>query len=112
MEESGAIGALRVAGDVATAAIALAGLILVFIGAIATSFDSYQKTEQAAVRRRYQRRAWFSFVGFVLAVISAALAILGKWLGIQCAALASIWVLFLGLIWVLIAAATMVTEIK
>ena len=72
------MGALRVAGDVATAAVALAGLILVFIGTISTSFDSYQKTEQNAVRARYQRRAWFSFVGFVLAIISAALAILGK----------------------------------
>ena len=112
MEGSNAVGALRVAGDVATAAVALAGLILVFIGTISTSFDSYQKTEQNAVRARYQRRAWFSFVGFVLAIISATLAILGKWLDLQCAALGAIWVLLVGLLWVLVSAAILVMEIE
>jgi len=112
MEGAGTTGALGVAGDVATAAVALAGLILVFLGTLSTSFDSYQKTEQNAVRGKYQRRAWFSFVGFVLALLSAGLAISGKWLAIQCAALAGVVILFLSLLWVLVAALLLVMEIK
>lgn len=112
MEGPGIVGALGVAGDVAAASVALAGLILVFLGAISTAFDSYQKTEQNAVRGKYQRRAWFAFIGFVLALISAGLAISGKWLGIQCAALGGVVVLFLSLFWVLMAALLLVMEIK
>jgi uncharacterized membrane protein len=57
------------------AATALAGLILVFLGAISASFASYHKQEQAAVRARFQTRAWIAFVGFTLALLSAALAL-------------------------------------
>lgn len=104
--------AIGVAGDVATSAMALAGLILIFLGAISTSFDSYQKTEQNTVRGRYQLRAWFAFVGLVLALIAACLAISGKWLTSECAALASIAILFVSLIWVLLAALSAVRQIR
>jgi hypothetical protein len=53
--------AVEVSGDVVSASTALAGLILVFLGATSTSYDSYQATERGAVRSRYQRRAWFAF---------------------------------------------------
>jgi hypothetical protein len=112
MEATGTVDALRVAGDVATASVALAGLILVFLGTISTAFDSYQKSEQSAVRGKYQRRAWFAFVGFVLALISGGLAIAGKWLDLECAALAGTVILFVALFWVLVASVFVVMEIK
>jgi hypothetical protein len=65
--------AISVAGDGAASATVLAGLILVFLGAIATSCDSYAKQEQGAIRGRYQRHAWFTFVGFVLALLQSLL---------------------------------------
>jgi hypothetical protein len=104
--------ALSVAGDVAGSATALAGLILVFLGAISTSFDSYGKQEQGSVRSRYQQRGWFAFVGFALALASAFLALLAKWLSNECAAIASLVLLFVALIWVLFAALSSVREIK
>ena len=112
METTGTVGALSVAGDVAAASVALAGLILVYLGTISAAFDSYQKNEQVAVRRRYQRRAWFAFLGFVLTLLSSGLAIVGKWLGIDCAALAAIIILLLALLWVLVAAGLVAMDIK
>jgi len=103
---------IEVSGDVIAAATALAGLILVFLGATSTSYDSYQKTEQGAVRGRYQRRAWFAFVGFVLALLSAFLALLGKWFHQECASLAGIALFVVALGWVLFAALSSVREIK
>ena len=57
---------MSLSGDIIGSGVALAGLILVFLGAISTSFNSYQKQEQNSVRGRYQKRAWFAFVGFCL----------------------------------------------
>jgi len=105
-------GALNVAGDVAASAVALAGLILVFLGYISTSFDSYEKTEQNAVRARYQWRAWFAFAGFVLALASALLALIGKWLHYECAALGAVLILFLAFLVVLVVAFIAVLAIK
>jgi peptidoglycan/LPS O-acetylase OafA/YrhL len=104
--------AIDVSGDITAAATALAGLILVFLGSTSTSYDSYQKTEQGAVRRRYQRRAWFAFVGFVLALLSAFFALVGKWLHQECASLAGIALFVVALAWALFAALSSVKEIK
>jgi hypothetical protein len=104
-------GAVEVAGDVATAASAMAGLVLVFIGAISSSFDSYQKAEQRAVLARYRRRAWFAFAGFVLALLSTLSALIAKWRTWECAAEASLMLLFVALIIVLAAAFFAVREI-
>ncbi|MER8555178.1 hypothetical protein NKH37_23860 [Mesorhizobium sp. M1217] len=104
--------ALPVMGEVAGSATALAGLILVFLGAISTSFDSYAKPERASVLTRYQRRVWFAFVGFTLALASAFMALVAKWLTIECAAIASLVLLFVALIWVLFVALSDVREIK
>ncbi len=105
-------GAGGVAGDVAQSAVALAGLLLVFLGFISTSFDTYQKTEQATVRGRYQRRAWFAFVGFVLALASAGSAISAKLLSNECAALAAVVLIAIALAFALLAALFAVLDIK
>jgi hypothetical protein len=50
-------GAAEIAGDLTIGASAMAGLILVFlvfIGAINSTFNSYQTAEQKAARIRYQ----------------------------------------------------------
>jgi len=104
--------AIGVAGEVLASAVALAGLILVFLGAVASSFGSYQKAEQATVRARYQLRAWFAFVGFTLALLSAILALIAKWLTNDCAALAAVALLAAALIWVLLAALLAVRDIR
>ena len=54
---------------------ALAGLILVFLGSIFTSFESYHRTERDAVRSRIQIRAYLAFSGFVFALFASALSL-------------------------------------
>lgn len=104
--------ALPIAGEITGSATALAGLILVFLGATATAFDSYETREKSTVRPRYQRRAWFAFVGFALALVSALCALVAKWLTNECAGLAAFVLLVLALIWVLFAALSAVREIR
>ncbi|MBV5271133.1 MAG: hypothetical protein JZU55_16055, partial [Afipia sp.] len=70
--------AVELGGDISAAATSLAGLLLVFLGAISTTFDTYQAQEKNAVRGRYQRRAWFAFTGFVLALLAAAMSTLSS----------------------------------
>lgn len=60
---------------------ALAGLILVFLGGILTSYDSYDPTAQKAVRTKYLVRAWLAFAGFASALVSAGTALAGMFLG-------------------------------
>ncbi len=105
-------GAIEIAGDVASAAAAVAGLTLVFIGAISSSFDSYQKTEQATIRSRYQRRAWFAFVGFALTLLATSLALISKLFTFPCATIAALVILFVALIFVLFAGLFAVREIR
>ena len=104
--------AVEVSGDVITASTALAGLILVYLGATSTSYDSYEATERGAVRGRYQRRAWFAFTGFALALTSVLLALIGKWLHQDCAALAALVLFAVALFWALLAALFSVREIR
>jgi hypothetical protein len=105
-------GTIEVAGDIASAASAVAGLTLVFIGAISSSFDSYQKAEQSTIRFRYQRRAWFAFVGFALALLATSLALISKLLNWECATIAALVILFAALIFVLFAGFFAVREIR
>jgi len=86
-------GALDVAGDIASASTALGGLLLVFLGAVANSFDSFDPVSQRAVLKKYSRRAWTVVAGFLATLVAASTSILGKWLaspvlvGISAAAL-------------------------
>ena len=54
---------------------ALAGLILVFLGASLASFDAYTTTEKSAVRPKYRKRAYTSLAGFGAALLSALLSL-------------------------------------
>jgi hypothetical protein len=68
----------EVGGDVASSAAALAGLLLVYLGAIIVSFDGYQATERNTVKARYRRRGWLGFAGFVFAILATPLGLAGK----------------------------------
>jgi len=103
---------LAVAGEVVTAGTALAGLILIYIGSLVTSYGSYQAAEQKSVRIKFLARAWVAFVGFVLALAAAGLAILGKWIVSPCAANASVWVLLFAFGWAVFATVQGIREIK
>src|ERR1700730_9119682 len=94
-------GAAEIAGDMATGALAMAGLILVFlvlIGVISSSFASYQTAEHKARLIQYQRRGWFAFAGFVPALLSTLSAWIAKWHAWEWAAKHRSCMLFVALI--------------
>ena len=101
-----------VSEEVVGAATALAGLILIYIGTQAATFGSYQAQEQKSVRGRFLRRAWFAFIGFVLALLAAGLGIVGKWVGSPCTSNVSVWALLAAFAWALFATLQTVREIE
>jgi hypothetical protein len=71
--------ATDVSSDVIAAAATLAGLILVFLGATSTGYESYDlMLRNRTIRARFQWCGWFAFAGFALALCATLLAILGK----------------------------------
>jgi hypothetical protein len=69
---------LAAAGDIASASTALAGLLLVFIGASITAFNSYETVAKDAVRKRFQVRVGWATAGFFAALLSSAGALVSK----------------------------------
>lgn len=104
--------ALDITADVIVAATALAGFIFVYLGSVAASFDSYEKTAQKSVLGRFQAKAWLSFVGFVFALVSALLALTGEWFKQECLAVSSVVLLLVAFAFVLYVALATVREIK
>lgn len=104
--------AVSIMGEVASAATALAGLVLVFLGTTVNAFNSYQKAEQASIRSKYQARAWTAFICFLLSILSAALALMAKWLSHDCTAFFSLALLTAAMALVVAAAVSAVREIK
>lgn len=99
-----------VAGEVVTAGTALSGLILIYIGSIVTAFGAYAPAEQKSVRLRFAGRAWIAFVGFFLALLSAGLAVVGKWIGNPCISDVSVWVLIFAFGWAIFATVQAIRE--
>jgi hypothetical protein len=88
-----------VSGEVVTAGTALAGLILIYIGNLATAFEGRTPGgERNAVRLKFLGRAWLAFVGFAFALLSSVLAIIGKWIGSGCASNVSVWSLLVAFV--------------
>lgn len=104
--------ALGMAGDVSSASAALAGLLLVFMGSIATAFDGYHKQEQRVVLSRFRLRIWFAFIGFFLAIAATFLSLLANWLKLECAAIGAIILLFISLGWAIAAAIRAALDVK
>lgn len=101
-----------VSQEVVGAATALAGLILIYIGIQVSSYGTYQAQEQKAVRGKFKTRAWLAFVGFSLAILSAMLGLLGKWLGSPCVGNASVIVLLAAFGWTVFATVQTIREIS
>jgi hypothetical protein len=99
------------AGEVVTAATALAGLILVYLGALVTAYGAFQPQERKAVKGRFQTRAWIAFAGFGLALLSAGAGVVGKWLPSECIADAAIILFMIAFLWGLLIAFLTAREI-
>ena len=105
------VDSIELAGDVVTGATALGGLLLVYIGGVATSYASFARGEQALVRDRHQSKAWFAVLGLVAAMLAAGTAIIGKWLHSPCMASVSVVLFVLSLLWGCIIAILLAREI-
>jgi hypothetical protein len=104
--------ATELGSDVVTAGAALAGLILVYLGAVATGYASFEASQQRAVRTAFARRAWFAFTGIMFCLFSVAFAIIGKWWVSTCWSCAAIIGLFVALAWSAIIALVAAMDIK
>jgi len=65
---------VSVARDIADAATALAGLILVYLGAVAVRYETLDPTDQSSARDVYRRHARRAFRGIVIALVAAIAA--------------------------------------
>jgi peptidoglycan/LPS O-acetylase OafA/YrhL len=100
------------AGDVIQGATALAGLLLVYLGSVATSYSAYEKAQQASVRASFGRRAWFACIGTVLAILAAMLALGAKALNNPCMAWAATVIILIALAWAIACAVLSAWEIR
>jgi peptidoglycan/LPS O-acetylase OafA/YrhL len=112
MTAEGAAGVLGLTGDVIAAGATLAGLILVYLGSVAVGYAGFDPTAQPTVRASFQRRAWFSVVGVVLAISASGTAVLGKWLVNVCLAGGGAILLGLAFIWVVGTAVLIAFEVE
>ena len=69
---------VSVASDIAAAGTALAGLILVYLGAVAVRYETLDRTEQASTRDDYRGHARRAFRGLVIALVAAIAALTAK----------------------------------
>lgn len=97
-------GAAEIASEVAGAGTALAGLILVYLGAVAASYASYSADTQIDVRRTYRLQAWWAFAGVAISLAAAACGIISKANGSDCLATVAAGLLFLAFVWALLSA--------
>lgn len=84
----------------------------IYIGSLVTAYGSYQAVEQNSVKLRFLARAWLGFVGFLLALSSAGLAVMGKWVSNSCMGNASVWVLLGAFGWAVFATIQGIREIR
>jgi uncharacterized membrane protein len=69
---------VSVASDIAAAGTALAGLILVYLGAVAVRFETLDPKDQSSARDVYRRHARRAFRGIVIALVAAVAAMAAK----------------------------------
>ena len=74
---------VSVASDIAGAGTALAGLILVYLGAVAVRYETLDSKAQAAERDVYRSHARRAFRGIVIALGAAVAAMIAKILNLE-----------------------------
>jgi len=102
---------IDIAGDVVAGGTALAGLVLVYIGGVAANYSTFDTDAKPAIRFRYRVKVWFAVAGVVLSIAAAALGLVAKWQGSNCAANVAIIALLLGMAWGVAIAALSAMEI-
>ncbi len=102
----------EIGGDVVAAAGALAGLMLVYMGALSAGYSSYDVTAKRVVRGSYRRRIWFAFAGLVLNAASIPFGLVSKALDNLCALYAALGLLLLGVGWLIAVAVLTALEVK
>ncbi|TPW35162.1 hypothetical protein [Oecophyllibacter saccharovorans] len=98
--------------DLVTASTALAGLILVFMGAIVSAYEAYAPADQEKVKARYWQRACFSLTGLIMALASCVTALVAKGLNSPWLALLTLILFAFTLITVLVTSCFYVREIR
>jgi hypothetical protein len=66
---------VSVTSDIAAAGTALAGLILVYLGAVAVRYETLDPKDQSTARDVYRRHARRAFRGIVIALVAAVAAL-------------------------------------
>jgi uncharacterized membrane protein len=69
---------VSIASDIADAGTALAGLILVYLGAVAVRYETLDPKDQSSARDVYRRHARRAFRGIVIALVAAIAALTAK----------------------------------
>jgi uncharacterized membrane protein len=69
---------VSLASDIAAAASALAGLLLVYLGAVAVRYETSDPKDQSSARDVYRRHARRAFRGIVIALVAAIAALTAK----------------------------------
>jgi hypothetical protein len=69
---------VSVASDIAAAGTALAGLILVYLGAVSVRYETLDPKDQASARDVYRRHARRAFRGIVIALVATVAALAAK----------------------------------
>lgn len=103
---------VEASGDIASAATALGGLLLVFIGAVSTGYGSYDAAARKAVRKGFLVKGLLALAGFFLALIAAALAVAGKVVASPCLVIGAVACLGVSFLVVCVAAVLSVMEIS
>ncbi len=90
---------------------ALAGLILVFLGATINAFDSYSPVEKQSVRKKYRLRARISFLGFISAILCALSALAWNWISLPFLEYVSLTAILISFIFAVVLAVLTVKEV-
>jgi quinol-cytochrome oxidoreductase complex cytochrome b subunit len=69
---------VSIASEIAEAGTGLAGLILVYLGAVAVRYETLDPKDQSSARDVYRRHARRAFRGIVIALIAAIAALTAK----------------------------------
>jgi sterol desaturase/sphingolipid hydroxylase (fatty acid hydroxylase superfamily) len=102
----------EIGSDVVAAGAAVAGLMLVYMGALSNEYGSYDATQQDSVRGRFRWRMWFAFVGLLPNAISIPFGLAAKALENACALWAALILLAVGLTWLVAVAVMTALEIN
>ncbi len=106
------IDVTEIGGDVVTGASAFTGLVLVYLGAVVSSYQSYDPVQADTVRAAYQRRAWFATIGILVSALAVLSATFAKWFKLEWLGDVSVALFVIATFWVVLIAILTVREIR